>query len=409
MNNDNKDNKKQAKILKTISKTNKKALILLFVFITIFVSIILFIFYYFFRSELYTSKKDDRELYFSILFINENEIPYGAYIGVVSSLHNRIGLVGLPKNTGLWVNGDKNKRSVSLERLYKDGGSKSVFNSIEGTIEKKLSYTMTIKAKEFSDIVDIFGGVDMYVESPINFTNNGYELSFDVGIWPFQGNKALAYLNYTTISGYESFEVLYRLEDILINAMISIIQSSELKSIMHSSSFRRKIFSKVRSNLRPPDIKSLFNILANVNEGSLIIEALDARIDGRGVLEPILNGSALIKQLDNMALYVGLKTQRSEINNEDINVIVLNATDVSGLADRINIRMRYRGFLAGEYGNFPYAKLKESVVLIRDGQIEKAFKVARECRISKVYSSTDRRVLNNAVLILGNDYYEIKR
>ena len=403
----NRDSKKQAKMLRTISKTNKKVLILLSVFIVIFIVLIFFIFYYFFRSELFKARKEDRELFFSILFIDENDSPYGAYIGVVSSLHNRIGLVGLPKNTGLWNSSDS--RSIALENIYKDKGSRSVFKAIEHTIDKKLSYNMTIKHKDFSNIIDIFGGVDMYVEAPIHYTNDNYELSFDVGAWPFQGNKALSYLNYTTISGYESFEVLYRLEDIIINAMISIIQSSELKSIMHSSRFRREIFSKIKSNLRPPDIKVLFNILSNVNEGSLVIESLDGRIDGRGVLEPILNGSALRKQLDNMALYVGLKTQRSEINNEDINVIVLNATDVSGLADRINIRMRYRGFSAGEYGNFPYARLKESVVLVRDGQIEKAFKVARECRISKIYSSTDRRVLNNVVLILGNDYYEIKR
>ena len=59
--------------------------------------------------------------------------------------------------------------------------------------------------------------------------------------------------------------------------------------------------------------------------------------------------------------------------------------------------------------NFSKNNLNESAVLIRNGQIEKGFIVARECRINRVYAKTDRRLLNNAVLILGNDYYEITR
>ncbi len=137
-----------------------------------------------------------------------------------------------------------------------------------------------------------------------------------------------------------------------------------------------------------------------------VIENIDARVNDDGVLTPIFNGRAFIKQMEDLTLYVELKTQKSKLNNEDVSLTVLNATSVVGLADRVNIRMRYRGFSAGEYGNFGI-RLNESVVLIRDGQIEKAFMVANEERIARIYAKTDRRVLNNAVLILGNDYYEI--
>ena len=144
-------------------------------------------------------------------------------------------------------------------------------------------------------------------------------------------------------------------------------------------------------------------------ERTLIVESIDASIDERGILTPILEGSAFIKQINDLTLYVGLKTQKSEIENEDISLIVLNATGIVGLADRISIRMRYRGFKAGEYGNFSKNNLSESAVIIRNGQIEKGFMVGRECRINRIYAKTDRRLLNNAVLILGNDYYEITR
>ena len=401
-NNKNND-KSDYKHLKAIRDANKKAFVFVVSFITVGVGIIIFLFYYFLYSDLERAKNKDEELYFAILFIDDNRIPYGAYVGVVSSLHNRIGIIGLPKNLALWRN--KREANISLSELYKNGGRREVFKAIEVSTGKKITYKIAVNNNQISDIVDLMGGLRMYIEEPVNEEN----LSFDIGEWIFYGNKVLSYLHYLTMAGYEEIETLYRLEDVIVNSMIGIIQNPELKSIMLSKDMRKKMASKMKSNLRPPDIKILFDILANGNERTLIVESIDANMDERRLLNPILEGQALIKQLEDLTLYVGLKTQRSELENEDVSLIVLNGTGIGGLADRISIRMRYRGFKAGEYGNFRINNLNESVVLIRNGQIEKSFIVARECRINRVYAKTDRRLLNNAVLILGNDYYEITR
>ena len=395
--------KSDYKYLKSISNANKKALVFMISSIIAGIGIIIFLFYYFFYSDLKSSKKNDRELYFAILFIDDNNIPYGAYVGVVSSLHNRIGIIGLPKNLAL--RRDKEKVNIPLYKLYKTGGKRAVFKAIEITTGKKIAYKITVDNNQISDIVDLIGGVRMYIEEPINEEN----FSFDIGEWIFYGNKVVSYLHYLTMRGYEEIETLYRLEDVIINAMIGIIQNPELKNIMMSKDMRGKIASRMKSNLRPPDIKILFDMLANSSERTLIVESADANMNERGLLTPILEGKALIKQLDDLTLYIGLKTQKSELETEDVSLIVLNGTGIGGLADRISIRMRYRGFKAGEYGNFRINNLNESVVLIRNGQIEKSFIVAKECRINRVYAKTDRRLLNNAVLILGKDYYEITR
>mgnify|MGYP004606462769 FL=1 len=395
--------KSDYKYLKSISNANKKALVFMISSIIAGIGIIILLFYYFFYSDLKSSKKNDRELYFAILFIDDNNIPYGAYVGVVSSLHNRIGIIGLPKNLAL--RRYKEKVNIPLYKLYETGGKRAVFKAIEVSIEKKITYKITVDNNQISDIVDLIGGVRMYIEEPINEEN----FSFDIGEWIFYGNKVVSYLHYLTMRGYEEIETLYRLEDVIINAMIGIIQNPELKNIMMSKDMRGKIASRMKSNLRPPDIKILFDMLANSSERTLIVESADANMNERGLLTPIFEGKALIKQLDDLTLYVGLKTQKSELETEDVSLIVLNGTGIGGLADRISIRMRYRGFKAGEYGNFRINNLNESVVLIRNGQIEKSFIVAKECRINRVYAKTDRRLLNNAVLILGKDYYEITR
>ncbi|MEI0488756.1 LCP family protein [Brachyspira pulli] len=406
MRNYNKKNINDEKALRTISQANKKATILVLFSGILIAFIIGFIFYYFFVSKLNIAKKNDEPLYFAVLFIDDDREIYGSYVGIISSLHNRIGLIGLPRNIALWENVDS--PPVPLDMLYKNGGENAVFRAIENSVDKKITYRIAIDNNQISDIIDLIGGIKMYVEEPIEFKDKekGYELSFGIGEWLFTSNKVISYLHYLTMNGYKDIETLYRLEDIIINSAIGLIQSPQLRNIIHSKDMRKIIASKIKSNLRPPDVKAFLDILANSNERTLVIENIDARVDDNGILTPIFEGSAFKKQMNDLTLYVELKTQKSELNNEDVSLSVLNATTVAGLADRINIRMRYRGFAAGEYGNFT-TNLNESVVLIRDGQIEKAFMVANEGRVSRVYAKTDRRVLNNAVLILGNDYYEI--
>ena len=406
MRNYNKKNINDEKALRTISQANTKATILVLFSGILIAFIIGFIFYYFFVSKLNIAKKNDEPLYFAVLFIDDDREIYGSYVGIISSLHNRIGLIGLPRNIALWENVDS--PPVPLDMLYKNGGENAVFRAIENSVDKKITYRIAIDNNQISDIIDLIGGIKMYVEEPIEFKDEekGYELSFGIGEWLFTSNKVISYLHYLTMNGYKDIETLYRLEDIIINSAIGLIQSPQLRNIIHSKDMRKIIASKIKSNLRPPDVKAFLDILANSNERTLVIENIDARVDDNGILTPIFEGSAFKKQMNDLTLYVELKTQKSKLNNEDVSLSVLNATTVAGLADRINIRMRYRGFAAGEYGNFT-TNLNESVVLIRDGQIEKAFMVANEGRVSRVYAKTDRRVLNNAVLILGNDYYEI--
>ena len=81
-----KDN--NTKALKTISNANKKALIILISSIALIIIIISFLLYYFLYSQIDSARKKDEELYFSVLFIDENNEPYGAYLGILSSLHN---------------------------------------------------------------------------------------------------------------------------------------------------------------------------------------------------------------------------------------------------------------------------------------------------------------------------------
>ena len=153
-----KNNTNDDKALRTINQANKKATILVFFLAVIIVFVFGFIFYYFFFSKLNTAKKNDEPLYFAVLFIDDGREIYGAYVGIISSLHNRIGMIGLPRNIALWEN-SKDSPPVPLETLYKNGGENAVFRAIETSVDKKISYRIAIDNNQISDIIDLIGGV----------------------------------------------------------------------------------------------------------------------------------------------------------------------------------------------------------------------------------------------------------
>ncbi len=394
--------------INSIKTTNRKATIVVLIIFLAFLSSLFFAHWYFFTTEINKSKSKDEPLYFSILFIDENDESYGAFIGVLSSLHSRVSFIGIPNNMGLWKN--KNNLPISLADHYKTAGQRDVFSAIENTFEKKLTYKITINNEGIANIIDLLGGIRMYIEEPINYVNEekSHYLQVDIGEYFFTSDKVLAYINYLTMEGYKARETLYKLEDILMNTFIKFIQEPTLREAIISNGLLKKMSESIDSNLRLIDLKAIAKIMSLSTQSSFIIESLDGNINNYGVLEPILEGRVAIRQIDELALYTGLKTEKSRVSNEDVNLIVLNATGIGGLADSINIRMRYRGFLAGEYGNFP-VNIPNSVVLVRGGQLEKSFLVANEGKITRIYSKTDRRVLNDTVMILGDDYYEIKR
>jgi len=394
--------------INSIKNTNRKAVIVVIIIFLAFLLILFFTHWYFFTTEIDKAKSKDEPLYFSILFIDDNDETYGAFVGTVSATHNRLGFIGIPNNMGLWLN--KNKIPIALSDHYKTGRERNVFLAIENTFEKKLTYKVAINNQGIANIIDLLGGVRMYIEEAINYVDyeKSHYLDVEIGEYFFTSEKAIAYLNYLTMDGYKERETLYKLEDIFINILIKFIQEPTLRETINSKALLKKISKNIDSNLRPTDLKAIANIMSLSSPSSFVIESMDGSINDYGVLEPILEGRVAVRQLNELALYTGLKTKKSEISNEDVKLIVLNATGIGGLADSINIRMRYRGFLAGEYGNF-LTNIPNSIILIRSGQLEKSFLVADEGKITRIYSKTDRRVLNDTVMILGDDYYEIKR
>lgn len=99
----------------------------------------------------------------------------------------------------------------------------------------------------------------------------------------------------------------------------------------------------------------------------------------------------------------------SSKKNEAIQINVLNACGVDGLAAKAKEYLRQRGFDVVEIGNYSEV-LNHSMVCDRIGDAKSAHKVAYALGISSksIISQVDSSLYIRASVIIGNDFFDLK-
>lgn len=107
--------------------------------------------------------------------------------------------------------------------------------------------------------------------------------------------------------------------------------------------------------------------------------------------------------------YVSEENKQTSKKQEVIQINVLNACGVDGLASKAKEYLRRRGFDVVEIGNYSEV-LNHSLICDRIGDSESADKVAYAMGISKksVISQVDSSLYIRASVIIGNDFFELK-
>jgi len=95
--------------------------------------------------------------------------------------------------------------------------------------------------------------------------------------------------------------------------------------------------------------------------------------------------------------------------SEVIQVEVLNASDVAGVADRFTEYLRNNKFDVVGTGNYPGQKLEQTLVIDRKGNIENAKMIAKQLGIKElnVIQQLNDDYLLDVSVIVGKDYYTL--
>ena len=118
---------------------------------------------------------------------------------MVASLENETGklrLIHIPRDT--WINEISTGQQMKIKNLYALGGAPLMVRQINNVLGISIHQYAVLDMNVFSELIDVLGGVDIYVESDMNYDDQeaGISIHLPKGYQHLDGKQAQQYLRY---------------------------------------------------------------------------------------------------------------------------------------------------------------------------------------------------------------------
>lgn len=325
----------------------------------------------------------------------------------------KVNLVSVPRDTLIEVDAyletGEYQRYWKINSAYVLGGEEEVITHVESLLDIDINYIVEIDYEAFRSVVDAVGGVEMYIEQDMYYDDDLQDLhiNFTAGETVLlDGEKAEEFIRWRKNNDGTG----------LLNADLDRITNQQL--------FIKKLLGKV---LSPSGIFKIPNILEAISENvdtnmaskdimSLGLKILKSGTDNltmstlEGINEDVYGQSFYVSYKDlNEDLINSLNSRDSidgtketiTIDKKNLNVLVLNGTNVSGLAGSVRDKLLILGYKNVDVGNA--IGVSKSSIQVNDKNVEKV--ITEELKITKTTKiSSDEYSEYDVVILLGKDF-----
>ncbi len=201
-----------------------------------------------------------------------------------------------------------------------------------------IPYYVVVDFEGFKQVVDQLGGVEINIESAMDYDDNAQDLHihFEPGTQMLNGEQALQYARFRDSTG--DLKRIERQQQ-LIKAILDK-QRQELNTFDQVKALFEMAFTHVKAtNLALPDLLSFAQQLQSSNFGELTtlnLRGTNVNVAGVSYLEP--------EVVENTALIDRWIKHKEFLLTSDIKVIVLNGNGQQGLAGTMRDRFNREGF-----------------------------------------------------------------
>jgi LCP family protein required for cell wall assembly len=234
-----------------------------------------------------------------------------------------------------------------------------------------IPYYVVVDFEGFKQLVDQLGGVDIDVQSAMNYDDNAQDLHISLapGLQTLYGEEALQYARYRDERG--DLQRIRRQQD-LLKAIVKK-QSTELSSLDQVMALVEMAFGYVKStNLLLPELLTLVRQFQGfgINDfTTLSLTGTNVNLGGISYLEP--------KAVDTATLVDRWLKRQEFLLPRDVGVIVLNGVGSPGLARNTGQDLIQQGYQVLHTDNTVEFKYATSLVITMDNDDEKAKLVQR--------------------------------
>lgn len=304
-------------------------------FIALIIIVILAMSLFFARSLKTNTVKDalERDTLLRTLFVVQNEEGNALFSNVIvmDTSTKKAALINLPGYTGAIY--QSLGRTDKLESVYNVLGMASYRTEVQKLLGISIPYTTMVKLEDFIRLCDMFGGMRVFIPSPIDcVSEDGERWLLPSGAVTLDGDKIAVYLQYEEEDETED-TIQDRYQNVM-GAFLTGLHDQSFKVFNTKQNFRR--FSvNLNSNLSDEEEETLYNEISQIDTESIIKQTITGslrNVDCEQLLFPLNNGE-FIKEAVKQTTYM-LMSSDGTISNRIYVLEIQNGTKTQGLARR---------------------------------------------------------------------------
>ena len=304
-------------------------------FIALILIVILAMSLFFARSLKTNSVEDslERDTLLRTLFVVQNEDGNVLFSNVIilDTSTEKAAVINLPGYTGAIF--QSLGRTDSLEAVYNELGMASYRTEVQKLLGISIPYTTMVKLEDFIRLCDMFGGMRVFIPSPIDtVSEEGDRWLLPSGAVTLDGDKIAVYLQYEEEDEAED-TIQDRYQNVM-GAFLTGLHDQSFKIFNSKQNFKR--FSvNLNSNISDDEEETLYSEIAQIDTESIIKQTITGslrNVDGQQLLMPLNNGE-FIKEAVKQTTYM-LMSSDGTISNRIYVLEIQNGTKTQGLARR---------------------------------------------------------------------------
>ncbi len=290
----------------------------------------------FFARSLKTNRVEDaleHDTLLRTLFVVQNADGSVLFSNVIilDTETKKAAVINLPGYTGAIF--QSLGRTDRLAQVYNELGMASYRSEVQKMLGISIPYTTMVKLEDFIRLCDMFGGMRVFIPSPIDSTSGeGERWLLPSGAVTLDGDKIAVYLRYRDEEETEE-SIQDRYQNVM-GAFLTGLHDQSFKIFNSSKNFKR--FSvNLNTNLADYEEETLYSEISQIDTESIIKQTITGslrNVDGQQLLFPLNNGE-FIKEAVKQTTYM-LMSSDGTISNRIYVLEIQNGTKTQGLARR---------------------------------------------------------------------------
>ncbi len=304
-------------------------------FIALIVIVIIALSLFFARSLKTNSVEDalEHDTLLRTLFVVQNDDGTELFSNVIilDTSTKKAAVINLPGYTGAIF--QSLGRTDRLAQVYNELGMASYRTEVQKMLGISIPYTTMVRLEDFIRLCDMFGGMRVFIPSPIDsVSQEGERWLLPSGAVTLDGDKIAVYLRYRDEEETEE-SIQDRYQNVM-GAFLTGLHDQSFKIFNTSKNFKRFSVS-LNTNLADYEEETLYSEISQIDTESIIKQTITGslrNVDGQQLLFPLNNGE-FIKEAVKQTTYM-LMSSDGTISNRIYVLEIQNGTKTQGLARR---------------------------------------------------------------------------